>query len=80
MLYYNTLFDENAACHIALGQYYKDCLSDTEDALNDDIAARGGNASLTHVDWMIGGSDTNADGLTSSGDCITVFRNGDWAE
>ena len=79
VLFYNTLFDENAACHIALGQCYKDCLSDTANATDDEIATRGGNASLIHVDWMIGGSDTDINGITQSGDQIPVFRGGNWA-
>lgn len=79
VLFYNTLFDENAACHIALGQCYKDCLKDTAEASDEDIAARGGNASLIHVDWMIGGAETSIDGLTQSGDRVPVFRDGNWA-
>ena len=79
ILFYNTLFDENAACHIALGQCYKDCLKDTEGLSDEDIAARGGNASLIHVDWMIGGKDTSIDGLTQTGDRVPVFRDGNWA-
>ena len=80
ILFYNTLFDENAACHIALGQCYKDCMSDTEGLSDEDIGARGGNASLIHVDWMIGGADTNIDGVTQSGDRVPVFRDGNWAD
>lgn len=79
ILFYNTLFDENAACHIALGQCYKDCLKDTATASDDDIAARGGNASLIHVDWMIGGPETDIDGITQSGERVPVFRKGNWA-
>ena len=79
VLFYNTLFDENAACHIALGQCYKDCLKDTANATDDDIAARGGNSSLIHVDWMIGGKDTDIDGITQSGERVPVFRGGNWA-
>ena len=52
LLFYNTLYDENAACHIALGQCYKDCLIDSDDISDEDLAARGGNSSLIHVDWM----------------------------
>ncbi|MGI9390332.1 MAG: aminopeptidase [Boseongicola sp.] len=80
LLFYNTLFDENAACHIALGQCYKDCLIDAEDAGDEDVAARGGNASLIHVDWMIGGPDTEIDGITDTSERIPVFRGGNWAE
>lgn len=80
ILFYNTLFDENAACHIALGQCYKDCLRDSNDISDDDLAARGGNASLIHVDWMIGAEDTEIDGITKSGDRVPVFRAGNWAD
>ena len=80
ILFFNTLFDENAACHIALGQCYKDCLRDTEGQSDEDIAARGGNKSLIHVDWMIGGPDTDIDGITHSRDRIPVFRDGNWAD
>lgn len=80
ILFFNTLFDENAACHIALGQCYKDCLKDTRGASDDDIAARGGNSSLIHVDWMIGAPDTEIDGITQSGDRVPVFRGGNWAD
>lgn len=80
VLFYNTLFDENAACHIALGQCYKDCMSDTEGLADDEIGSRGGNTSLIHVDWMIGGADTDIDGVTQSGERVPVFRNGNWAD
>ena len=79
VLFYNTLFDENAASHIALGQCYKDCMSGAEGLSDDKIAARGGNASLIHVDWMIGGPDTDIDGITQSGERVPVFRGGNWA-
>ena len=79
VLFYNTLFDENAACHIALGQCYKDCRRNTATASVDEIAGRGGNSSLIHVDWMIGGPDTDIDGITQSGDRVPVFRAGNWA-
>lgn len=80
VLFYNTLFDENAASHIALGQCYKDCMSGTEGLTDEEIAARGGNASLIHVDWMIGGPDTDIDGVTQSGERVPVFRGGNWAD
>ena len=79
LLFYNTLFDENAACHIALGQCYKDCLLDAANIGDEDVAARGGNASLIHVDWMIGGPETAIDGITQTGERVPVFRSGNWA-
>ena len=79
ILFYNTLFDENAACHIALGQCYKDCLRASTDASDAEIVARGGNSSLIHVDWMIGAADTQIDGIMQNGDRVPVFRHGNWA-
>lgn len=79
VLFFNTLFDENAACHIALGQCYKDCMRDSAGISDADLAARGGNSSLIHVDWMIGAKDSEIDGVTQSGDRIPVFRGGNWA-
>lgn len=79
ILFYNTLFDENAACHIALGQCYKDCLRDSAGLSDDDVANRGGNTSLIHVDWMIGDQDTQIDGITQTGERVPVFRHGNWA-
>jgi aminopeptidase len=78
LLFYNTLFDENAACHIALGQCYADCF--TDEALSpEQIGARGGNSSLIHVDWMIGSGEVDIDGLTKDGTRVAVFRRGEWA-
>ena len=54
LLFFNTLFDENAACHIALGQCYAKCFLDGASLTPAQIAAQGGNASLIHIDWMIG--------------------------
>ena len=79
LLFYNTLYDENAACHIALGQCYKDCLVDADDISDKDLKARGGNSSLIHVDWMIGGAETEITGITQNGERVPVFRGGNWA-
>ena len=79
LLFYNTLFDENAACHIALGQCYSKCFLDGADLSPDQIAQQGGNSSMIHVDWMIGGADTDIDGLTADGTRVPVFRQGEWA-
>ncbi len=80
VLFYNTLFDENAACHIALGQCYSKCFLDGASLTPDQIAAQGGNSSLIHVDWMIGGPDTDIDGVKPDGTRIPVFRKGAWAK
>ena len=79
LLFYNTLFDENAACHIALGQCYSECFVDGAKLSQEEIAARGGNSSLIHVDWMIGSGEIDIDGLDDKGVATPVFRKGEWA-
>ena len=79
LLFYNTLFDENAACHIALGQCYSKCFKNGGELTNEAIIKRGGNSSMIHVDWMIGSNSMNIDGLNKSGNITPVFRNGEWA-
>jgi aminopeptidase len=78
MLFYNTLFDENAACHIALGQAYSTCLIDGEKMSNEDLAKLGANDSLIHVDWMIGGPRVHVDGLAQDGSAEPLMRFGNW--
>jgi aminopeptidase len=79
MLFYNTLFDENAACHIALGQCYSKCFVNGASLTPDEIAAKGGNASLIHIDWMIGSGEIDIDGIGADGSRVAVFRKGEWA-
>jgi aminopeptidase len=79
LLFYNTLFDENAACHIAMGQCYSKCFLNGADLSADEIAEKGGNSSVIHVDWMIGGPDTDIDGILPDGTRVPVFRKGEWA-
>jgi len=79
LLFLNTLFDENAACHIALGQCYSKCFENGAQLSGDQIAAQGGNSSMIHVDWMIGGADTDIDGILPDGSRVPVFRKGEWA-
>jgi len=78
LLFLNTLFDENAACHIALGQCYSKCFENGAQLSGDQIAAQGGNSSMIHVDWMIGGADTDIDGILPDGSRVPVFRKGEW--
>ncbi len=78
ILFYNTLFDENAACHIALGQAYSTCLIDGEKMSEDQLAAHGANDSLIHVDWMIGGPKVHVDGLDANGHAEPLMRSGNW--
>jgi aminopeptidase len=79
LLFFNTLFDENAASHIALGQCYSKCFVDGASLTPDEIAARGGNKSLIHIDWMIGSDKTDIDGINANGSRVPVFRKGEWA-
>jgi aminopeptidase len=80
LLFYNTLFDENAACHIALGQCYADCFVGGKEMTPEEIAARGGNRSLIHIDWMIGSSEIDIDGIAQDGSREPVMRKGEWAQ
>lgn len=79
LLFYNTLFDENAACHIALGQCYSKCFRDGASLSPEQVAAQGGNASAIHIDWMIGSNLVDIDGVHADGRRVPVFRKGEWA-
>jgi aminopeptidase len=78
VLFWNTLFDENAASHIALGQAYSTCLIDGAAMSSEKLATLGANESLIHVDWMIGGPEMSVDGLAEDGKAEPLMRNGDW--
>jgi aminopeptidase len=78
LLFMNTLFDENAACHIALGQAYSTCLKDGDSLTQEQLALRGANNSLIHVDWMIGSNRIDVDGISATGDSEAVMRAGEW--
>lgn len=79
LLFYNTLFDENAASHIALGQCYATCFHGGEKMDADEIARRGGNSSAIHIDWMIGSDRIDIDGIGQDGARVPVMRKGGWA-
>ncbi len=79
IIFYNTLFDENAASHIALGQCYSKCFKGDSDLSRDEISKRGGNSSMIHIDWMIGSDQIDVDGIDKNGNSIPVFRKGEWA-
>ncbi|MGA8529171.1 MAG: aminopeptidase [Acidobacteriaceae bacterium] len=79
LLFLNTLFDENAACHIALGQAYSTCLKDGDTLTPEQLAAKGANDSLIHVDWMIGSEKIDVDGITAAGKTEPVMRAGEGA-
>ncbi|GAB4539088.1 MAG: aminopeptidase [Anaerolineales bacterium] len=78
-LFYNTLFDENASCHIAIGRAYRFTLTGGEELTDDEFMAQGGNVSLNHVDFMIGSPKMNIDGIKQDGSREAVMRNGEWA-
>jgi len=78
VLFWNTLFDENAASHIALGQAYSTCIINGEKMSNEELAKLGANESIIHVDWMIGGPTMNIDGISASGAAEPLMRDGDW--
>ena len=78
ILYYNTLFDENAACHIAFGEAYP-CLKGGQQMTKEELKARGLNDSITHVDFMIGTADLSIVGTTHDGREVPVFVDGNFA-
>ena len=79
LLFYNTLYDENASCHIALGQCYSKCFKGDIGNDKDAVVAAGGNSSNIHVDWMIGSDDLDIDGISEDGVRTPVMRRGEWA-
>ncbi len=79
LLFYNTLFDENAACHLALGRGFADTIRDYENYTLEQCRAMGVNDSMIHEDFMIGSEDLCIDALTKDGQTVPIFRNGNWA-
>lgn len=79
MLFLNTLFDENAACHLALGRGFSNCLKDYEKYTFEQTIEMGINDSIIHEDFMIGTSDTMVIGIKENGERITLFKDGEWA-
>ena len=77
LLFWNTLFDENAACHIALGQAYSTCVEGGDAMTPEELAKHGANDSLIHVDWMIGSAAMNVDGVRD-GKAEPLMRKGEW--
>ena len=78
-LFYNTLFDENASCHIALGQCYADTIDGGSTLTPEELKQKGGNQSIIHVDWMMGSDAVDIDGITKTGTRVPVMRGGEWA-
>ncbi|MBQ6922714.1 MAG: aminopeptidase, partial [Clostridia bacterium] len=79
VLFYNTLFDENASCHIALGKGYPTTLKNGDKLSAKEKKARGLNDSIEHVDFMIGTKDLTVTGIKKDGTKVPVFINGEWA-
>ena len=79
ILFYNTLFDENAACHLALGRGFADCIKGFEELSLEECRALGINDSMVHEDFMIGSEDLCIDAVTKDGQTVPVFRGGNWA-
>ena len=79
ILYYNTLFDENASCHLALGRGFSNCVKGYENMSLDELREKGINDSLIHVDFMIGSKDLDIVGVTKRGERVQIFKNGNWA-
>jgi len=80
MLFYSTLFDENASCHLALGEGYSSCLEDAGSYTPESARAIGVNESMIHEDFMIGAPDLFITGVTADGREVPIFVNGDWAD
>lgn len=79
ILFLNTLFDENAACHFAVGMGFPDCYEGGTEMSKDELLAAGVNNSSTHVDFMIGTDDLHIEGVRHDGEVVTIFDNGTWA-
>ena len=79
ILFYNTLFDENASCHLALGRGFGNCVRGYEDMTNEQLKEYGINDSMIHVDFMIGSKDLSITGISKNGERVPIFRDGNWA-
>ncbi len=79
LLFYNTLFDENACCHLALGAGFTNCVKDFEKYTNEELHKMGVNDSMIHVDFMIGTADLSIEALCKDGKTIQIFKDGTWA-
>ena len=79
LLFFNTLYDENAVCHLAVGMGYKDCLTDYHNRTLEEGRALGINDSMIHTDFMIGCDTMNIDAICADGRTVRIFENGNWA-
>ena len=79
LIFFNTLFDENAACHLAFGRAYESCVKDADKYSEEELEKIGVNNSIIHVDFMIGTSDLEVTGINENGETIQILSNGNWA-
>ena len=79
IVFYNTLYDENASCHFAIGTAYKSCIENGVNIPEEELDKHGINFSMTHVDFMIGSSDMDIVGETANGEKVQIFKDGNWA-
>ncbi len=79
ILFYNTLFDENASCHIAMGRGFSNLLPDYQSKTEDELLDMGCNVSMIHTDFMIGQEDMNITGTRADGSKVVIFKDGNWA-
>lgn len=79
LLFYNTLYDENACCHLAIGRAFEECIRDYQNKTEEEIKAIDLNKSMIHVDFMIGTSDLSIEALTYDGKRVQIFKDGTWA-
>ena len=78
VLFYNTLFDENAACHIAFGAAYPDTVKGGSEMNKEQLMAKGANISVIHEDVMVGAEDMDIVGITYDGQEVQIFKDGEW--
>ena len=79
IIFFNTLFDENASCHLAIGSAYTPCLEGGADMSEEDLKEKGVNTSLTHVDFMVGSAELDINGELADGTIEPIFKKGNWA-
>ena len=80
ILFYNTLYDENASSHLALGRAYRNCIADLAGDSEEAFTARGGNQSAIHLDFMVGSGEIDIDGIAADGTREPLMRQGEWAD
>lgn len=79
IIFFNTLYDENASCHLAIGASYPICIKDGENLSEKELENKGANQSITHIDFMVGTEDLEIVGTTHEGEKLQVFKAGNWA-